>query len=312
VKNFRSDVVEVASMLRWFVRGSIRGRGQARVTVGKRRVVGFRGRLETLEGRNLLSTVAAAINHAPTLADPGTKSVEEGDSLAVQANATDPDAGQTLTYSLDPGAPAGAAIDPTTGLFTWTPPPVQQITTVTIRATDSGSPRLSDAKTLTVMVFDVAPKVQAGVNATIDQGTALVRAGSFSDPNPDTWSATVDYGDGSGVQPLALAANKTFQLDHTYKAPGQYMVSVTINDAQAGQGRGFFAVQVRPTTTATPSGTDSTPAGSSAGQSAATATPSGGSAAQQSDRNPRLLFTPVRHARPRAHLPRFHRIRKPH
>ena len=49
----------------------------------------------------------------------------------------------------------------------------------------------SHAKTVErpdLMIFDVAPKVQAGVYDTIDQGTALVRTGSFSDPNPDTLS----------------------------------------------------------------------------------------------------------------------------
>jgi hypothetical protein len=196
------------------------------------------------------------------LSTPPTQFVQEGNGLTFQAGATDPN-GQSLVYSLDPGAPAGATINPTSGLLTWTPPNVQNIYNFSIRATEAGAPGLSDAKTLTVMVFDVSPNVQAGVNTTIDRGTPFVRAGTFIDPNPDTWSATVDYGDGSGVQPLTLNADKTFALNHTYTASGSYTVAVTINDSQGGQGRGFFAVQVQEPGTNSPT---PTPTGTSQGQ----------------------------------------------
>ena len=43
----------------------------------------------------------------------------------MQVTATDPNPGHTVTYSLDPGAPAGATINPSSGLFVWTPPNVQ-------------------------------------------------------------------------------------------------------------------------------------------------------------------------------------------
>jgi hypothetical protein len=210
--------------------------------------------LERLEERCLLST-AGGPNQAPVLDSPGTQIVEEGNSLAVQVRATDPDAGQTLTFSLDAGAPAGATIDPTSGLLVWTPPNVQTIYSITVRATDNGSPSLSDATTFQVMVFDVPPTVQAGVNATVNAGDLFARTGSFSDPNPDTWSASVDYGDGSGDQPLALKPDHTFQLAHTYNAAGNYTVAITIVDSQGFQGRGFFAVQVQA------SGTTSTQTG---------------------------------------------------
>ena len=123
------------------------------------------------------------------------------------------------------------------------------------------------------MVFDVPPQINAGINATIDQGTEFVRSGSFADPNPDSWTATVDYGDGSGVQPLALNPDKTFTLDHTYTTPGNYVVGVTIIDSQGGQGHGYFAVQVQTPSTPNPpapstAGTTGTPVpgGTSQGQ----------------------------------------------
>ena len=51
-------------------------------------------------------------------------------------------------------------------------------------------------------------------------------SGSFTDPGADTWTATVDYGDGSGVQALTLT-DKTFNLSHTYADNGSYTVTVT-------------------------------------------------------------------------------------
>ena len=62
----------------------------------------------------------APVNRAPVL-DPvgGPFTVGPGTLLSFTATATDPD-GQGLTFSLEQ-APAGAAIDPQTGIFTWTP-----------------------------------------------------------------------------------------------------------------------------------------------------------------------------------------------
>ena len=55
------------------------------------------------------------------LAAIGNKSVNEGSLLTFTATATDADAGQTRTFSLDAGAPTGATINATTGVFSWTP-----------------------------------------------------------------------------------------------------------------------------------------------------------------------------------------------
>ncbi|MEM2129752.1 MAG: PKD domain-containing protein, partial [Candidatus Bathyarchaeia archaeon] len=56
-------------------------------------------------------------NQAPVLAPIGPKSVNEGALLMFDADATDPNAGDTLTFSLI-GEPSGASIDAATGVFT--------------------------------------------------------------------------------------------------------------------------------------------------------------------------------------------------
>jgi hypothetical protein len=94
-------------------------------------------------------------NTAPTLAEIPNQSLASGGWLVFTATATDPDAPpQYLTFSLDPGAPAGAEIDPVTGIFDWA---IQSSATpftnwITVRVTDDGSPPLSDAQTFDVSV----------------------------------------------------------------------------------------------------------------------------------------------------------------
>ena len=58
---------------------------------------------------------------------------------------------QPLTYSLAPGAPAGAAINPVTGVFTWTPT-VPGTYSVTVDVADDSSPPLSASETVTIVV----------------------------------------------------------------------------------------------------------------------------------------------------------------
>jgi len=62
-------------------------------------------------------------------------------------------------------------------------------------------------------------------------GSAFIGSGSFTDLNTaDPWSATVDYGDGTGFQTLALNPDKSFNLSHVYIAQGYYTLTVTISD----------------------------------------------------------------------------------
>ena len=75
------------------------------------------------------------------------------------------------------------------------------------------------------------PVIDAGLaTATLAQGATFTRSGSFSDPDANTWTATVNYGDGSATQPLSLIGGKTFTLSRAYPAPGTYVITVTVTD----------------------------------------------------------------------------------
>ncbi|MFO0845541.1 MAG: PKD domain-containing protein [Gemmataceae bacterium] len=73
--------------------------------------------------------------------------------------------------------------------------------------------------------------IGADLTATFCGAYNFKRPGFFTDAAQDgAWTGTVDYGDGTGVQALALSAAKTFQLSHTYNRAGLYSVVVTIRD----------------------------------------------------------------------------------
>src|SRR6266850_4852721 len=94
------------------------------------------------------------------------------------------------------------------------------------------------------MKTNEAPVVTLGADQSLDEGVKLSRLASFSDQDASTsWTATVNYGDGSGSAALALAADKTFTLDHLFK-PGSYVVSVAVTDDAAATGTGSFRVTV--------------------------------------------------------------------
>jgi DNA/RNA endonuclease G (NUC1) len=95
-----------------------------------------------------------------------------------------------------------------------------------------------------VTVTNVAPEVNAFTGATGLQGETYGGEGRFMDPGADTWTATVDYGDGSGVQPLALSG-KEFTLSHTYTKAGEFTVTVKVTDKDEDTGTRTATVVVR-------------------------------------------------------------------
>jgi len=124
---------------------------------------------------------------------------------------------------------------------------------VTVRDDDGAS----GTDTLQVTVNNLPPSVDAGPDKTVNQGAPLSSSGTFSDPGADTWTATVDYGDGSGVQPLQLTG-KQFALDHVYSNHGTYTVTVTVSDDEGASGSDTASVTVVATAPSVNAGPDKT------------------------------------------------------
>ncbi|HUL51167.1 MAG TPA: lamin tail domain-containing protein, partial [Candidatus Nitrosotalea sp.] len=106
------------------------------------------------------SNFLATANTPPTIGPITNQVLIEGQLLVLNVTATDAEAPpQNLTFSLDPGAPTGATINPANGLFSWRPGPAQSPSTnlITVRVTDDGSPPMTASTSFTVQV---APRPQ--------------------------------------------------------------------------------------------------------------------------------------------------------
>ncbi len=130
--------------------------------------------------------------------------------------------------------------------------------TYTVSVTVQDSAGTTGTDTMSVAVANVAPVVDAGAGQASDEGSAFTGGGSFSDPGADTWTATVDYGDGSGVQTLTLNADRTFALSHAYADDGTYTVTVAVTDDAGATGIDTMAVAVANVAPVVDAGADQT------------------------------------------------------
>lgn len=126
------------------------------------------------------------VNSAPVLAVISDQTIDEETLLSVAASGSDTDdPANTLTYSLDAGAPDGMTIDAATGAISWTPTEAQGAGDypVTVRVTDNGTPALDNAKTFNVHVNEVniAPELAAIGNKEVDEMTLLTFTAAATD-----------------------------------------------------------------------------------------------------------------------------------
>jgi uncharacterized repeat protein (TIGR03803 family) len=181
------------------------------------------------------------VNDTPKLAAISTQTVVKGTQLKFIATAVDPDPGQTKTFTLV-GAPAGAAIGSSTGIFTWTPTTTGTFT-MKVRVTDNGSPILYSEKTFTVTV--TAPALTTITSANENVATKLNEEKSSTSkaqlhPNPVINIMTITFGapvqqalvtiadlKGSVIYSNIQTINgQQFKLDVSLFKPGYYFMQV--------------------------------------------------------------------------------------
>jgi autotransporter-associated beta strand protein len=125
-----------------------------------------------LSATNTFTVIVNEVNSAPSLPAFADRTIHAGQTLTFTNAATDSDVpANTLTYSLDSGAPVKATIGSSSGIFTWSTTATDANTTnaITVRVTDDGTPTLDDSKffTVTVVSAPIAHISVAGNAATI-------------------------------------------------------------------------------------------------------------------------------------------------
>ena len=107
-------------------------------------------------------------------------------------------------------------------------------------------------------MLDQPPTVAAGLNQTVNQGSAVTVDGTFSDPgfvagvSAASYPATINWGDGTSTDGMVTLSSApaggpvtgTITGSHIYSDQGQYPVTVLVADAGGGGGTGSFTAQV--------------------------------------------------------------------
>ena len=182
------------------------------------------------------SATVAITNVAPTATPQAPTTVPEGTPIVLAlVNPTDPgaaDVTEGFWYAFDPGDGSGfGAFSPQSSVSIPTTDEGKRLVQVIIRDKDGGMNLYGRI----VEITNVAPEVSPiAPSASPVVGTPFVSSGSFTDPGTDTWTAFVDYGDGTGIQPLVLNPDKSFALNHVYTRAGSFIVTVSINDGDYG------------------------------------------------------------------------------
>jgi endonuclease G len=177
---------------------------------------------------NVIERIVESNDRAPVAATDGPYVGIEGSAVTLDASSSsDPD-GDALTYEWSFGdGSEGTGARPT---HTYADNGNYQVRVI---ATDPYG--AADTATTTVTVMNAAPVVAAFAGGSLLQGETYASSGTFSDAGEDSWTATVDYGDGGGAHPLALSGSG-FSLSHTYAAAGTFTVTVRVTDDDGAEG----------------------------------------------------------------------------
>jgi autotransporter-associated beta strand protein len=122
-----------------------------------------------LSATNSFTVTVNEVNTVPSLPAIADRTIHAGQTLTFTNSATDSDLpANTLSYSLDPGAPASANVGSSSGIFTWatTVSDVNTTNAITVRVIDDGTPALDDSKSFTVTVVS-APTADISVSGNV-------------------------------------------------------------------------------------------------------------------------------------------------
>jgi VCBS repeat-containing protein len=174
------------------------------------------------------------INLAPKVSVIGNKTIDEETPLTFTVEATDADLPKnTLTFSLQ-NAPVGASINPSNGVFTWTPNESQGAGDypITIVVTDNGSPSLSATQTVNIHVNEVniAPRLNAIGSKTIDEETPLKFTVSAADADLPANTLTYSLKNAPADVTFNPATNEFKWTPTEAQGPGSYTISFRVTD----------------------------------------------------------------------------------
>jgi len=132
-----------------------------------------------------LFTEVEIISTPPTIISKPITSGASGETYSYRVVATDPDAGDLLTYSLV-AAPSGMSINPATGLISWLPTRAQVTThSVTVKVADLSGLSAQQSYSLAIARGNTAPKFTSAPLTITRAGSTYRYQPSAMDPEND-------------------------------------------------------------------------------------------------------------------------------
>ena len=181
-------------------------------------------------------------NQAP-VANDATFAVSENSASGTAVgtvSATDPNAGDTLTYAITAGNTGGAfAINSGTGAITTAAALDHEASAsyaLTVTVTDDGNPALSDTATITVNVTNVneapsASDTSGSVAEDVSVGTSVATVTATDPDAGDTLSYAITAGNTGGAFAIDSSGNITTATALDYETTASYTLTVTVTDS---------------------------------------------------------------------------------
>lgn len=197
-----------------------------------------------------IAVTVTNVNELPDFTSSNAASIAENTTAVMTVAATDPDAGQTRTFSISGGTDAGLfTINPTTGVLAFQTPrnfespadaDLDNVYQVTVKATDNGSPSLFTTQDIAVTVTHVneTPSITSGNLASIPENSTAVTNVTATDPDAgqslifsiaggaDSALFAIDSATGA----LSFVVPPNFEIPSDADADNVYQVTVQATD----------------------------------------------------------------------------------
>gem|GEM_PF-991153 len=179
-----------------------------------------------------VTTAAGALNHVPQFFGPLSRTVNETGAFNFLPTVVDSDPGQSLTYDLEPGAPAGLSLNGSSGRITWNPGEADGpgVFDVFVVVKDNGTPQ-----------GIVTQRIELVVNE-VNEAPTFSLLSPISIPELSNWSLDVLAQDAdlpaqtvtttllSGPPGLVLNNGQLQWTPTEAQGPGSYPVSIEVSD----------------------------------------------------------------------------------
>lgn len=180
------------------------------------------------------------VNEAPAVTSGASASVNETipvSTVIYTITATDPDAGQTLTYSIGGTDAAYFNVNATTGAITFKASPdfeTKSSYSITVTATDNGSPLLSASKAVTISINNLN---ETPTNISLDNASVAenqpsgTTVGNLSTTDPDTGNTFTYSIVGGDAASFSISGNQLkTAASFDYETKNSYSVTIRSTD----------------------------------------------------------------------------------